>query len=503
MRLDLRQLSLADTRLALPPAHGQAQFIELGELKSLQGTLSLDGGALRLSHVSGELVRVASGALRFGAVALGVDAPLSLSRPKLELRSLASALRLDLSSEHAEAASLTVEVHGASAGVVLAAKLMLRGLRVHVTEELGRIEASYAELSAVTLRLGTLTLRAPHLVAHELALGWGGSSGFTLTAGSARALDLEAVLSGARLHALGVTCSGLRVRDGGLSVREAGADHVRAQRAEASPPAEAQPVPAAASARPARPLADLSLLDALSGHVRCDLTAHMSVSVLPRRARHRVRLDVAHGTIDYRSLEQGLAPLEEALLDFGVRGDALVLKLGLPLLRGRGKTLVRWPLPEADRALAESRRVRLRVLAAPERRDADDESADDAREGPLRLHALDARDVDVELTLAPTELSGTALRQLAAERLRVEGEVHVRGEGEGAEGDDDGRLDLEAKGLRVSLAELALGAQALSVGELAVNGALDGRVDLQGLRVSDWSIEASDLALRELDLAGG
>src|SRR5690606_11056084 len=95
-----------------------------------------------------------------------------------------------------------------------------------------------------------------------------------------------------------------------------------------------------------RPWLDWNLLDSLTGHAHVDVGIDITLPLIGRRrAVHQLRVGVQQGRIDYRALESDLSALEDALLDFSVRDDALVLELGIPLLptRGMGKPLIRWP----------------------------------------------------------------------------------------------------------------------------------------------------------------
>ncbi len=107
---------------------------------------------------------------------------------------------------------------------------------------------------------------------------------------------------------------------------------------------------------------DLRLLDRLDGHVEVDVTLDASLPVLGRRkATHQFRVPINRGVINYRQVERGLATLEDAVIDFDVRGHKLVIERDLPIVRLR-KNLVEWHLDAEEMALARQRQVRLRTL---------------------------------------------------------------------------------------------------------------------------------------------
>ena len=148
-------------------------------------------------------------------------------------------------------------------------------------------------------------------------------------------------------------------------------------------------------------------LDRLTGHVNVDLGLDLTVPVIGRRrATHNFRVPINAGTIDYRRLEDNLSTLEDALLDFSVRDEGLVLEVGIPLLptRGKGKPIVTWPLEGAELEQARQDRVRLSVLARPSLNGkSDDDTSGEEKSSPVALRRADLRGLDVSLAVAPAE----------------------------------------------------------------------------------------------------
>src|SRR5690606_38543108 len=116
----------------------------------------------------------------------------------------------------------------------------------------------------------------------------------------------------------------------------------------------------------ARAPLDLGFLDRLRGRIHLDVVTDIRLPIIrTRRATHTVRLEVRDGMIEYKRLEKGLAPLEDAVLDFAIRKGRLVLEKDIPLIPFDRRTLVSWPLEEDERRLADGGWVRLARLARP------------------------------------------------------------------------------------------------------------------------------------------
>ncbi len=93
------------------------------------------------------------------------------------------------------------------------------------------------------------------------------------------------------------------------------------------------------------------------------MVVDMKLPVLERRvATHRLRLDLREGALDFKQLEGGLSPLENAILDFEVEDAGLMLELDAVLVT---RQLVLWPLDVEGQRLARQGRVRLRTFAQP------------------------------------------------------------------------------------------------------------------------------------------
>ncbi|HWN69476.1 MAG TPA: hypothetical protein VNM90_17665, partial [Haliangium sp.] len=107
---------------------------------------------------------------------------------------------------------------------------------------------------------------------------------------------------------------------------------------------------------------DWRFLDRVDGQIDVDVTVDVHLPVIRRRrATHYFRVPIEKGIFNYRQLENGLSSLENAVIDFDVRGHKLVIERDLPIIRMR-KNLVEWRLDDEEMALARQRKVKLRTL---------------------------------------------------------------------------------------------------------------------------------------------
>ncbi|MBW2456639.1 MAG: hypothetical protein JRI68_19125 [Deltaproteobacteria bacterium] len=305
---------------------------------------------------------------------------------------------------------------------------------------------------------------------------------------------LEQVLarSGGRLEVGKLTTPAVRVRHDLSTVPKGG-----------SPKKAAKPNQAAATSQaagPRRAPLDWSALDRLCGKVDVDLTADATVPVIgSRRATHHFRLAVDHGKINYYRLEKSLSRLEDALLDFEVRGSRLVLEVDLALKK---KTLVSWRLNDEEVDLAHQRQVRLRRLIRYEL-----PRSPSAKSGPpaVALRELGLDNVDIALKLlggSTMKVGGGTLflgvrRQSAIAALRLRGQLGHRPQGRAPKG----QLDLTAERLSLGADQLPIGSRRLTVAALRVGAIQQGVLQLVGVRPKTLSATLDAVSLEQLVLA--
>lgn len=368
---------------------------------------------------------------------------LSLDRPGLALGDKALALVCQ------KATIERVELHLGGLEVVLHG-VNLKGLRLRRGQGVWLVLADRIQARRIAVQRGELTLIAENVEAQNVGL-----DGKVIRL--ARLFAPRAHLSGARL---------------------------------ASRPAEAATPPAKL------PPLDLSALDGLDGKIDVDLTADASIPFLgTRRATHHFRLSVDSGTINYHRLEKSLSALEDAVLDFRVRGNDLMLERDIPLMK---KVLVSWPLAARDMALAERHLVRIARLFDYRVGDREDTDEDEKKKG-FELRELGFDGIDVELGLAGgagIDLPGGGRLELGEDGRPALDELAVRGALRYALGKSDRtKLDVSASMLNVGITGLPVATRSLSISAITVNSLERGSVRFVGLRP-----DGVDATLRDIEI---
>jgi hypothetical protein len=473
MRIELRNISGDEVRIDLSGGRGAGEGLVLRAVTFLQGTLTTGAAGTVISDCLADLGTLESCRLKFEAVTLVLNAPCVISRFSGDL-SLGEELHLDVRADQLKTGAIEVCIGGAR----FSSSMLVRDCSLRLKGEEGELHMAYAELNGFALHDAAAGLKAPHVVVQGLSLFWS-ATGFRSRADALRAGEVTLAPTVPALQLDGLLAKQVDFRDGVLSCSELKCEHVRGDVALPWPPPLAGGGVARGNGRNAQrtgpvvsrqPAFDAALVDGLSGRLHCDVAVGMDIAVVPRRAVHRLRLDVNRGLIDYRLLEAGLSRLEDALLDFSVREKHLVLELGLPFIpmRGRGMPLVRWSLTPDDLRLAQQGLVPLRLLPFPDSKErSQDDAPDEELGGPglLRLRELDIKNLDLELALeALPRAEGTSLQALSVAAFHVEGGLTLRDGGARWVG----KLSAFARDSRAALVGLALGGQALSATKVRV-----------------------------------
>jgi hypothetical protein len=222
-----------------------------------------------------------------------------------------------------------------------------------------------------------------------------------------------------------------------------------------------------------------------------------------RKATHKFRLGIESGTLDFAQLESGLAGLENAFIDFAVRGGALVLERDIPLIPGDSKPILIWPLDEpGEPELAARKRVRLRRLA---RFTVPGQSAAKPTKSAVVLHSLALGELDVELTMSAAQAAASPdaasqvldgwVRHAELATLRATGGIRH----EPAADPHAGALELAATALAIELADVSAGTATLAHAHLRVAAIDSARLVFSGLRPT--SIEATTSGWEITDVA--
>jgi hypothetical protein len=507
MQVELAQLSMEGLALDLPP-HVHETGVSLPERKAivreaqgLRGNLSTDDGGFELKNVAASELVLAALDWHFGVKTfVASERPVKVGGLRAQVASGEDHFDLDveLSSLQAERLLLT------AGALKLAAETDALSLKVAVHgDDVGTLTAEQALFRDVELRTGDLVLTMPELRVRKLNVDWGGEK-FKLEASTVEGEQLTVTIQGSVITANDVALAalGMHGEDYRLGEGRFGKLAVDAQLATDGQRAPSQEAAPATKSGP--PLFDYGVLDGLSGHLNVDAYLDIALPIIQhRRATHELRIPIEDGSIDYRKLESNLAPLEDSLIDFSVRDDALMLELGLPLIRtrGRGKPIVRWDLSPEDLELAKERRVRLAVL--PNVRPANGASEpprekreEDDKESSVRLRTLSLENIDAVLKLAPERAPNAALRELAFEELQLSGGVHHDLEGEPREGTVRGSL----KQLHTLLRGVPVGDSALR-GELNLAVLRELLVRFVGLKPQRVRAQLEALQLKDVLLA--
>lgn len=266
--------------------------------------------------------------------------------------------------------------------------------------------------------------------------------------------------------------------------------------------------PAASPSPPRRPLFDMRMLDQLDGKLDVDLTADLSVPVLgSRRATHHFRIPIEHGAIDYKQLEGDLSTLEDAIIDFTVRGDKLMLERAVPLLPGLNKPIVVWPLTDVELALAKRKQVRLRTLPSArlaseaKKKSKDSTKSGDGSKPSVAVRELDFANVELEVALRPrradeeqSEPLEAAFTRASIGSLRVDGRLrHIPDRAL-----DPTLLEFAAEQVQASLTRMFIGGRAT----LSISDGVIGAVEDATLRFQQLQPQRLGVAFRQIRLSG-
>lgn len=371
---------------------------------------------------------------------------LTMDRPGLALADSALALVCQKASIE------RVELHLGGVEVVLHG-VNLTGLRVRRGQGVWLVLADAIHARRIAVKLGDITLIAENVQSQTVGLD-------------------GKVIRLARLFAPRAHVSGARL---------------------ASRP---QPSGEAPQAQKRAPLS-LEALDGLDGKIDVDLTADATVPLIGhRRATHHFRIAVDSGTVNYHRLEKSLSALEDAVLDFEIRGNDLVLERDIPLIKN--KALVSWPLGKRDLALAQRQLIRIATLLNYRVEKPSEPQVHEKKRG-FELRELSFDGLDVELSLAGgigLDLPSGGRLELGEDGRPALDELAIRGNLRYKPGTSDRtKLDISASMLNVGLSGVPAGARSLSIASITVDALEKGSIRFAGLKP-----DGLDATLRDVEV---
>ena len=246
------------------------------------------------------------------------------------------------------------------------------------------------------------------------------------------------------------------------------------------------------------------LVEQITGKLNIDLVTAVDLPILPAwHANHPIRISIEDGKVDYEKLENNIGKLADAVLDFRLDEDRLLLDKNISIVPFDRKTLIAWPLPPSERKLAQSGYVRLARLLYPQSQIHKKVGGTD--EGPRFLDEISANNIDIRLhvqSAAPVALpSGGALRLgrphegvAAAEVLSVGGDLTYRPD----ELAQHGLVNVGLRKVVLGLEQVALGSRRLAADLEFDDCALN--VNFMDLTPKAFDVTVNRLSLSSLEL---
>lgn len=552
MKLDCRRLGAEIDLLELPRDAGSPHRIEGLRSVDLRGTYSHDEARFRLDAVTAARLAADAVSLELGAGHVRLS-PLVLEGPGIEIAIARGAHAAQREAEGA--ATMTGAIASASARAErvevalasFASKIGSAALeaarftsadrdgmsvrtdrlvvqRVEVAREAAtihlaaaeasgftfqskpsaRLEVARAELRDLRVQLGETVIDIGALRVRDLQFTSHPSGPPTVIVGAAEATSCTVSGPWGTVTAESLSLEeGISFESGNLAIGSAdvarAAVAVKLARGAGAPAGETAP-----AAAPRTAAMSWSFLDGISGRVHADVIVDAKVPIIKRRvATHKLRVLIEDGALDFKALEHDLSLLEDAMLDFELEGDRLILEKDLPLIPFDNETLVAWPLDEEEKALAAANRVRLSTLARPEvqKRNAPAKK----EKGGFELQRVDVDPLELELRLAgPARLTlpGGATIDLGGEDSAAVRSISVGGAIRHRPNDtpEPGHVAGTIQGIRVGVRDLPIGDRHLAVASLSIEKVADARLDLEGLSPAAARAALSDIHVRSLHL---
>lgn len=504
MRIALE--NLASDRLDL--SLDADRIIELAQLRGIGGTVERAEAVMQLRSVA-----VDSAVLEQLGIPLGTGGRLSTAKPaalrglkaNLDVRAgndpSVPALTGTILGDELDAKAINLELPAGDGTLKVAGDLAAGHVNVTIDAKTGEVHGGSVSLRNLQLMVAGVVVRADRLSVTNLRVTWGGEHKVTVAIDTGelgdvrlRHGDIDVTLESLQLPA------GFSLMGKLLELARLDADGIDVQIANLNRPRPPAPQPAATATPPGPPLTAWNVLNGLSGYINADVSVSAKVPVIgSRNATHHFRVPVSAGVINYAEVEDDLAGLEDAFIDFRVRGRRLVLERDVPIIPGLNKPIVTWDLDDRELELARRKLIPLATLHRAEL--ASPPSKDDDEEPALVLRRLRVSNTDIELKLAPADEDGehtTVLRGMRVDRLRVGGVIdHMPGTEL-----ESTPIDFDAEGIVATIQDLHAGSLRVA-GYVQIGSIKDAILTMAGLAPSGLSGEISALGVGDLKLAFG
>ncbi|ACY18932.1 hypothetical protein [Haliangium ochraceum] len=547
MRFSLKQTSARAFDLSLPDEQGHTRKLGFENIADLGGAVEINESAVLVEQASARQAQLASALWELTQGSISAESAVTVSElfvdgqiPKASAEALPLLGRVALKRLSTDALILDGFMPRLAVG------LAVEGLDLEQRAEGGQVVANALEVRTLETILGDFLLRAETVRAESAAARWGDAASAAQVAeteADTKAVDIDAGLLkanglSARSRSIELDGDELRIHD--ISVRGSmytvskleadklsctidltaapvDGDEVSAEKPAAPPPPKAKP-----SGKPNPFVIDWRLLDRVDGELDVDATVDVHLPVIRRRkATHCFRVPIERGILNYRQLESGLSMLENAVIDFELRKNKLVIERDLPIIRMR-KNLVEWDLDAEGVALAKQRRVRLRTL--PHYRIVSSGDNKGGGGGDVKLQGLDLDNLRIEFSAtkptapakaqvvsleggaapaaapaapaAPAAVNGPqpqfegVLSDFLLTRLSIGGELHYP--------DGQGILNIKIKQLLTGLRGLRVGDLRIDVGAVRLEALEDGKVHFDGMKPTKITLTLRGLALENV-----
>ena len=523
MRFSLKQTSARAFDFSLPDPEGRARQLGFEHITDLGGAIEIDPRAILLQEAAARLLQITAVEWRTESGLITVGAPVAIAdlfvdgcipRGHQESPPLHGRVTVKrLSTER-----LLLEGFGPR----ISTGLRLERVEVAQREPAGTAAVETVALSELETTLGGFLVRLSEAVAGGIHAQWPVAGNAEPEPAGGMALTVASV-TGANLamrsRAVDIQVENIDVRDAAMrgrafSVAAASVGKLSleldlaALRSGARDAGRADD-PDAADCAPERPsirsLIDWRFLDRVDGQLDVDVTvdAHLPV-IRRRRATHYFRVPIEKGIFNYRQLESGLSSLENAVIDFDVRGHKLVIERDLPIIRMR-KNLVEWHLDDEEMVLARQRKVKLRTLPRFEIAPGNGKSSD------VKLHGIEIHPINIDLSVAPPPVHepdagtdaaarpaqaasaqeyGGILPELVLRRLIATGSLDYP--------DSEGALTIKVKQLAAALRGVPLGDFVVDVGAIRVESIVPIKIVFDGLLPRSISLTLHGLELERV-----